>query len=147
MFNNLSDRLTSTFRNLRTRGRQSEADVDATVHEIRRALLDADVSVPVVRQFTSAVREHALGAEVVTHVGIAEPGRDADCAAGGGEQRGLGHAPAVAEVQHRARTHAVWREVDAVRIVAELVAHRVVERDRTGACGSSVWTRNFGKGF
>ena len=64
MFNNLSDRLTSTFRNLRTRGRLSEADVDATVREIRRALLDADVSVPVVRQFTSAVRERALGAEV-----------------------------------------------------------------------------------
>ena len=64
MFNNLSDRLTSTFRNLRTRGRLSEADVDATVREIRRALLDADVAVPVVRQFTAAVRERALGAEV-----------------------------------------------------------------------------------
>ncbi len=64
MFNNLSDRLTSTFRNLRSRGRLSEADVDATVREIRRALLDADVAVPVVRQFTAAVRERALGAEV-----------------------------------------------------------------------------------
>lgn len=64
MFTNLSDRLTSTFRNLRTRGRLSEADVDATVREIRRALLDADVAVPVVRQFTAAVRERALGAEV-----------------------------------------------------------------------------------
>jgi len=64
LFNNLSDRLTSTFRNLRTRGRLSEADVDATVREIRRALLDADVAVPVVRQFTAAVRERALGAEV-----------------------------------------------------------------------------------
>jgi len=64
VFATLSDRLASTFRNLRTRGRLSEADVDATVREIRRALLDADVAVPVVRRFTAAVRERALGAEV-----------------------------------------------------------------------------------
>ncbi|WP_402467735.1 signal recognition particle protein [Isoptericola aurantiacus] len=64
MFNSLSDRLTSTFKNLRGRGRLSEADIDATVREIRRALLDADVAVPVVRQFTAAVRERALGSEV-----------------------------------------------------------------------------------
>ncbi|PUB31756.1 signal recognition particle subunit FFH/SRP54 (srp54) [Promicromonospora sp. AC04] len=64
MFNSLSDRLTSTFKNLRTRGRLSEADIDATVREIRRALLDADVAVPVVREFTGAVRERALSSEV-----------------------------------------------------------------------------------
>ena len=64
MFATLSDRLTSTFRNLRTKGRLSEADIDATVREIRRALLDADVAVPVVRAFTGAVRERALSAEV-----------------------------------------------------------------------------------
>ncbi|WP_036959864.1 signal recognition particle protein [Promicromonospora kroppenstedtii] len=64
MFNSLSDRLTSTFKNLRTRGRLSEADIDATVREIRRALLDADVAVPVVREFTAAVRERALSSEV-----------------------------------------------------------------------------------
>jgi signal recognition particle subunit SRP54 len=64
VFATLSDRLTSTFRNLRSRGRLSEADVDATVREIRRALLDADVAVSVVRQFTAAVRERALSAEV-----------------------------------------------------------------------------------
>ena len=64
MFATLSDRLTSTFKNLRTKGRLSEADVDATVREIRRALLDADVAVSVVRQFTGAVRERALSAEV-----------------------------------------------------------------------------------
>lgn len=64
MFNSLSDRLTSTFKNLRTRGRLSEADIDATVREIRRALLDADVAVSVVREFTAAVRERALSAEV-----------------------------------------------------------------------------------
>ncbi|NMR19599.1 signal recognition particle protein [Cellulomonas fimi] len=64
MFATLSDRLTSTFKNLRTKGRLSEADIDATVREIRRALLDADVAVQVVRAFTSTVRERALSAEV-----------------------------------------------------------------------------------
>jgi signal recognition particle subunit SRP54 len=64
VFNSLSDRLTSTFKNLRGKGRLSEADIDATVREIRRALLDADVAVPVVREFTAAVRERALSAEV-----------------------------------------------------------------------------------
>lgn len=64
MFSTLSDRLTSTFKNLRTKGRLSEADIDATVREIRRALLDADVAVPVVRDFTASVRERALSDEV-----------------------------------------------------------------------------------
>ncbi|WP_062287292.1 signal recognition particle protein [Demequina phytophila] len=64
MFANLSDRLTETFRNLRGKGRLTEADIDGTIREIRRALLDADVAVPVVRTFTSNIRERALGAEV-----------------------------------------------------------------------------------
>lgn len=64
MFNSLSDRLTATFKNLRGKGRLSPADVDATVREIRVALLDADVALPVVRSFTSRVRERATGAEV-----------------------------------------------------------------------------------
>ncbi|PBB07968.1 signal recognition particle protein [Kocuria sp. WRN011] len=64
MFNSLSDRLTATFKNLRDKGRLSEADVDATVREIRRALLEADVAVPVVREFTAIIKERALGSEV-----------------------------------------------------------------------------------
>ncbi len=64
MFATLSDRLTATFKNLRGKGRLSEADVDATIREIRRALLDADVALPVVRQFAATVRERALSAEV-----------------------------------------------------------------------------------
>ena len=64
MFNSLSDRLTATFKNLRGKGRLSPADVDATVREIRVALLDADVALPVVRTFTGRVRERATGAEV-----------------------------------------------------------------------------------
>ncbi|HET7476392.1 MAG TPA: signal recognition particle protein [Dermatophilaceae bacterium] len=64
MFTSLSDRLTQTFRNLRTKGRLSEHDVNATVRDIRVALLDADVALPVVREFCAAVRARALGAEV-----------------------------------------------------------------------------------
>ena len=64
MFDNLSDRISKTLKGLRGQGRLTEADIDKTVREIRRALLDADVAVPVVRQFASRVRERALGAEV-----------------------------------------------------------------------------------
>lgn len=63
-FGTLSDRLTETFKNLRTKGKLSAADVDGTVREIRRALLDADVSLDVVKSFTATVRERALGDEV-----------------------------------------------------------------------------------
>jgi len=64
VFTSLSDRLTATFKNLRGKGRLSESDVNATIRDIRVALLDADVALPVVREFTSAVRERALGAVV-----------------------------------------------------------------------------------
>ncbi|MCU1416001.1 MAG: signal recognition particle subunit [Schumannella sp.] len=63
-FGNLSDRLTATFRNLRNKGKLTPADVDGTVREIRRALLDADVALEVVKQFTGRVRERALSDEV-----------------------------------------------------------------------------------
>lgn len=63
-FGNLSDRLTATFRNLRTKGKLSPADVDGTVREIRRALLEADVALEVVKDFTGKVRERALSDEV-----------------------------------------------------------------------------------
>lgn len=62
MFDNLSDRLSNSFRRLRSKGVLSEKDVDATVTEIRRALLDADVALPVVRQFAASVKEKAYGA-------------------------------------------------------------------------------------
>ena len=64
MFTSLSDRLTATFRNLRSKGRLSESDVNKTVRDIRLALLEADVALPVVKDFTHRVRERALGAEV-----------------------------------------------------------------------------------
>lgn len=63
-FGNLSDRLATTFKNLRGKGKLSPADIDGTVREIRRALLDADVALEVVKDFTGKVRERALGDEV-----------------------------------------------------------------------------------
>ena len=64
VFDTLSDRLSATFKNLRGKGRLSEADIDATAREIRIALLEADVALPVVRTFIKNVKERALGAEV-----------------------------------------------------------------------------------
>jgi signal recognition particle subunit SRP54 len=64
VFDTLQDRLASTFKTLRGKGRLSEADIDATARDIRVALLDGDVAVPVVRDFIAAVKERALGAEV-----------------------------------------------------------------------------------
>lgn len=64
MFNSLSDRITSSLRNLRKHGRLTESDVEDVISDIRRALLDADVALPVVREFTVSVREKAVGAVV-----------------------------------------------------------------------------------
>ncbi|MFS3128742.1 signal recognition particle protein [Nocardioides sp. Bht2] len=64
MFATLSDRLASTFKNLRGKGRLSEADIDATAREIRIALLEADVALPVVKEFVGAIKERARGEEV-----------------------------------------------------------------------------------
>ena len=62
MFETLSDRLTQVFSSLRGKGRLSPADIDATAREIRIALLEADVALPVVRAFITAIRERARGA-------------------------------------------------------------------------------------
>ena len=64
VFDTLSDRLSATFKNLRGKGKLSEADIDETAREIRRALLEADVALPVVREFIDAIKERARGAEV-----------------------------------------------------------------------------------
>ncbi|MGI8665260.1 MAG: signal recognition particle protein [Jatrophihabitans sp.] len=64
MFDTLSDRLTKVFTGLRGKGRLSAADIDAVAREIRIALLEADVALPVVRQFIAAVKQRATGEEV-----------------------------------------------------------------------------------
>jgi signal recognition particle subunit SRP54 len=68
MFESLSDKLSSIFNNLTGRGSLSEADVQAALREIRRALIEADVALDVVRSFTDKVRERAIGADVVKSV-------------------------------------------------------------------------------
>ena len=64
MFDTLSDRLAAAFTTLRGKGRLSDADIDATAREIRIALLEADVALPVVKAFVGAVKEQARGEEV-----------------------------------------------------------------------------------
>ncbi|MCK0175070.1 MULTISPECIES: signal recognition particle protein [Mycobacteriaceae] len=64
MFESLSDRLTGALQGLRNKGRLTDADIDATAREIRLALLEADVSLPVVRAFVTRIKERAKGAEV-----------------------------------------------------------------------------------
>ncbi|GAB3221576.1 signal recognition particle protein [Glycomyces halotolerans] len=64
MFDALSDRLSGIFESLRGKSRLTEADIDATAREIRLALLEADVALPVVRSFIAEVKERCKGAEV-----------------------------------------------------------------------------------
>lgn len=64
MFESLSDRLTGALKDLRGKGRLSDSDIDATAREIRLALLEADVALPVVRAFIAKIKERAKGAEV-----------------------------------------------------------------------------------
>ena len=68
MFDTLSNRLGEIFDRLRGRGALSEEDVGAAMREIRVALLEADVALPVVRDFIAAVREKAVGQDVVRSV-------------------------------------------------------------------------------
>lgn len=65
MFQNLSEKLDAVFKKLKGRGRLTEADIDATLREVRLALLEADVNFRVVKDFLAQVRERALGNEVM----------------------------------------------------------------------------------
>ncbi len=62
MFDNLSQRLTQTMQKLRGKGRLTEDSISETLREVRIALLEADVALPVVQSFIGQVRERALGA-------------------------------------------------------------------------------------
>jgi signal recognition particle subunit SRP54 len=68
MFDSLSERLGNILDRLTRRGALSEADVDAALREVRRALLEADVALDVVRAFVDKVKTHAVGVEVVKSV-------------------------------------------------------------------------------
>jgi len=65
MFQNLTDRLTGTIKRLRGQGRLSEDNIRESLREVRMALLEADVALPVVKEFTEKVRERAVGQEVL----------------------------------------------------------------------------------
>jgi signal recognition particle subunit SRP54 len=65
MFQNLTERLTKTLRNLRGQGRLSEDNIKETLREVRMALLEADVALPVVKEFADKIRERAVGQEVL----------------------------------------------------------------------------------
>ncbi|MCY1706720.1 signal recognition particle protein [Pannonibacter sp. SL95] len=68
MFESLSERLSGILDKLTGRGALSEADVNEAMREVRRALIEADVALPVVRSFTDKVRNRAVGAEVVKSI-------------------------------------------------------------------------------
>ena len=68
MFDNLQERLGEVFDRLKRRGALSESDVTAALREVRVALLEADVALPVVKDFVEAVREKAIGQEVLRSV-------------------------------------------------------------------------------
>ncbi len=72
LFSGLADRLQGIFKNLRGRGRLSEADVNECLREIRMALLEADVNFKVVKDFTARVKTRAVGADVLESLNPAQ---------------------------------------------------------------------------
>jgi len=68
MFENLTDRLESAFKQIKGEGRITELNIAATVKDIRRALIDADVNYKIAKEFTDTVKEKALGQKVLTAV-------------------------------------------------------------------------------
>src|SRR4051812_16352610 len=68
MFDSLSERLSGILDKLTGRGALSESDVDAALREVRRALLEADVALDVVRSFTEQVKQNAVGVELIKSV-------------------------------------------------------------------------------
>jgi len=68
MFENLSDRLDSAFKQLKGQGRINELNIANTVKEIRRALVDADVNFKIAKEFTDKVKDKAMGEKVLTAV-------------------------------------------------------------------------------
>lgn len=66
MFDNLTERLTRTFKNLRGQGRLSEDNIQHALREVRLSLIEADVALPVIKAFIEQVKEKALGQEVLT---------------------------------------------------------------------------------
>jgi len=68
MFQSLSSKLTGVFNNLRKKGALTEADIDAVIREIRLALLEADVALPVVKEFIASFKEKAVGSQITASI-------------------------------------------------------------------------------
>jgi signal recognition particle subunit SRP54 len=68
MFESLSDRLETAFKQLKGQGRLTELNIVSTVKEIRRALVDADVNYKIAKEFTDKVKEKALGEKVINAI-------------------------------------------------------------------------------
>ena len=68
MFESLSDKLDSAFKNLKGQGRITELNVASTIKEIRRALVDADVNYKIAKEFTDSIREKATGEKVINSI-------------------------------------------------------------------------------
>jgi len=68
MFFNLTEKLTKSINNLRGLGRLTEDNIQSTLREIRTALIEADVALPVIKDFVEHVREKALGQKVIGNV-------------------------------------------------------------------------------
>ena len=64
MFDNLSDRLAKTFKAMKGQGRLTESNIKDALRDVRRALLEADVALPVIKSFITRVQDRALGQEV-----------------------------------------------------------------------------------
>src|SRR3954449_2939468 len=97
MFDSLSEKLQATLADVRQRGTLTEDDINATMREIRLALLEADVNFKVVKSFTAAVKERCLGADVI---GALNPGQqvvkivnDELAALMGGASQGITFSP------------------------------------------------------
>lgn len=72
MFESLSKRLGDVFKSLRRHGALTEADIDTAMREVRMALLEADVALPVVKEFTKSLKEKAVGTEIIKSVSPAQ---------------------------------------------------------------------------
>lgn len=66
MFENLTERLTRTFKNLRGQGRLTEDNIQHALREVRLSLIEADVALPVIKEFIEQVKQKSLGQEVLT---------------------------------------------------------------------------------
>ena len=94
MFDSLTNRLASVLKTLRGQARLTEANIQDALREVRMALLEADVALPVVRDFIARVREKALGQEV---------DRQPHAGTGGGRRRASRAHRADGQPQRRAR--------------------------------------------